>query len=674
MKPGFLSNLLLSSKPPGPPHHGLIKADIRADTNRDGIIDLSGQSDASDKVVWTEDRGAIFLPNIGDTDRRCSKFTSMYLDTCRLSQNCNETYIDLLFDKCNDAQGTILRSPEHLAHIKTVPIANVPRFVTGSISILDTDEKVRQRVRVFRWEGDDEEEDAYVAAKVDDDDDDDDDYDDDDDDDDDEEDDDDDDDDDEDEEDGEDGEDGDGGGGSWIYTDSDYRFDSESLKRGLLFGIDARDIRRPGIWDGRVTIRFTIRHGNTVISTDDVMLRVAPVLTHHHLQDVETVLAANSRPGQNALERFNEHFERVLKWAQVEEETFFIDSSTEQTSASVQDFVEPGYVSMPTGIGIVSLRIMICSAQAARSDGVKVFTEFRNTGIGAVQHRGDRPDTEPPFIEAINGAGNIETIPPYTHKRESFPAGRIVIGGHGSHVPDLFHLLLAQETQQPILLETDWLQVSQVDQFLQFLPANNSRGWAMQVDDPREGIELLTMIQTLAELYRSEMDVSELEVAIQRWDTVSGACNQTKQACQRVDNTSVAELLADDALIKANLHAADKIERNIVTIKEATGLSEKEIIRVPAFYKFAGKSRDASKLTSFFPGVVNSLVLSGSDVLVAPEPWNSALAEIMEDLYKKIGLDVLYIDDWRSHHVNGREVHSGTNTVRDMSDPWSRTS
>lgn len=45
--------------------------DIRADTNRDGKVDLTGDTDVAGKGFWSNTRGAIFLPNIDDSHHRC---------------------------------------------------------------------------------------------------------------------------------------------------------------------------------------------------------------------------------------------------------------------------------------------------------------------------------------------------------------------------------------------------------------------------------------------------------------------------------------------------------------------------------------------------------------------------------------------------------------------------
>ncbi|MFC9915428.1 hypothetical protein [Streptomyces sp. NPDC059862] len=81
-----------------------VRADIRADVNRDGAVDVTGDSDVAGKAAWNSGRGAIFLPNLDDTHRRCKTRTP---DGRRLSH--------ARLQACNDAQGNVVRTPEYLA-------------------------------------------------------------------------------------------------------------------------------------------------------------------------------------------------------------------------------------------------------------------------------------------------------------------------------------------------------------------------------------------------------------------------------------------------------------------------------------------------------------------------------------------------------------------------------
>lgn len=49
-------------------------ADLRADSNRDGLLDLS---DDTDETLWNTTRGAIILANLDDDSSRCSTSTQV---------------------------------------------------------------------------------------------------------------------------------------------------------------------------------------------------------------------------------------------------------------------------------------------------------------------------------------------------------------------------------------------------------------------------------------------------------------------------------------------------------------------------------------------------------------------------------------------------------------------
>ena len=70
---------------------------------------------------------------------------------------------------------------------------------------------------------------------------------------------------------------------TWDNASGSYTLDALELKARLELGIDARDVRRPGKWHSRANVQFIIHDGLTTAS-GTIALRVAPALTHHHLQ------------------------------------------------------------------------------------------------------------------------------------------------------------------------------------------------------------------------------------------------------------------------------------------------------------------------------------------------------------------------------------------------------
>ncbi|KAM0325135.1 hypothetical protein ACHAQA_007674 [Verticillium albo-atrum] len=570
-----------------------LKADIRADTNRDGLVDIEGNSDTQGKATWTEERGAIFLPNIGDTDRRCSKLA---LSGPALT---NEQ-----LGNCNDASDNIQRAPELLASLRTVPIVGLATTAIGTVFVSDA--VARNNTRIFRRDGDE-----------------------------------------------------------WVFTDQSYEFSAEELESGLELGIDARDIRRPGGWDGRVSVRFNVEDRNSTAS-DEVALRVAPVLTHHHLQNVHQVLAVEGNTTDTPfLLKFTKDLMAVVSDAGISD--FYKFNASDDIWA--QDFVEPAYASMPGPKGSVSIRIMIRCPQDERVAGRQLFEYYRQSGVGAVQHLGGARDE-------INSGGNIEAIPPYRFNGTSWPAGRVILGNHGKQRHHITPLLEAQETQFPIHVDTAWLGIGHVDEFLQFLPADNKRGWVAMIDDPLAGIQLLKDLKAAGH--------GSLPAISRKNDTREPGQDENCNGfmCNGpipVTAPTIAEALANEDLMSVNRRCAQRIEANIQILREQVGLTADDIIRLPSLFQqsaFAGEGSEILSVGAFFPGVINNLVLTGTGTCIAPNPWGPSvdgvdmMASAINARYAKIGLEVQYIDDWNTHHNFGGEVHCGTNSVRDPSAAW----
>ncbi|KAF5125881.1 hypothetical protein E5D57_010573 [Metarhizium anisopliae] len=110
------------------------KADIRADSNRDGKVDTEGSSDlGKGKETRSEEVGALFLPNIGDTSDRCRE----------LHEGQPAALV-----KCNDASDDIQRASKYLPPLRTVPISGLGSSAVGRISV--SDPLARKFVRIFQ--------------------------------------------------------------------------------------------------------------------------------------------------------------------------------------------------------------------------------------------------------------------------------------------------------------------------------------------------------------------------------------------------------------------------------------------------------------------------------------------------------------------------------------------
>ncbi|KAH8171202.1 protein-arginine deiminase (PAD) domain-containing protein [Sarocladium implicatum] len=481
---------------------------ILGDTNRDGVVD---DKDLKGRNKWTTKRGALFLANIGDTDQRCYSewVPPVYEDGDSQEEDlAKEKALDL----CNDASGNVQRNPKYLAQVKTLPIdnADLPSDATASVRVIG--EQAASLTRIF-------------VSKA----------------------------------------------GEWTYVGADYEFKADDIENGLNLGVDARDVRREGPdgWDGRAKIEFTVYSGGEKQASDSIALRVAPVMTHHHLQKAQKGFVTNGPldltnesgdwggwfeygPGQN---RFSNEFAENVDRAGIDEPTFRFEGLDPWT----QDFFETGFTSIPGPSGPVVLRIVIRSAQSYRTGGREAFLRLRSDTVGSVQSIAPGA--------SIDSMGNLETVPPHKHNGVSYPAGRVIMGHDEYSEPILVDFFRAQEVQAPIVLDTSWLSVGHVDEFFQFLPANNERGWVLMADDPLAGLALIE--QTAAK------DSSMSAVSRPIFPNDPRECHY---------NETLADLLAYVNLTQAQQHAADYIQLNIDILKREVGLRDEEIFRVPGLH------------------------------------------------------------------------------------------
>ncbi|MGP3982322.1 protein-arginine deiminase domain-containing protein [Streptomyces sp. KR80] len=608
-----------------------LAADLRADVDRDGLVDTDGSSDTAGEDTWTPQRGAVFLPNIDDDTKRC-----------RVTGPGGKPLSDAKLAACKDAADTTVNGPADaadLARLRTVPMRNVPDGATGTAAVTGPGAKYTR---------------LFVKRSS----------------------------------------------GSWSAVTSRTRLTAAELRGGVELGIEGTDVvRDTRVWDGRAAVRLKVTAGGSSTS-DSVTLRVAPLLTHHHLQNAQRVMVTRVR-GTDAYSRTQQAFVRKLadevKRAGI---TDPLVTFTKYQDIWAQDFVEPAYVSMAGPGGQPhAMRVMLRSAQPWRKAGRELFEKVRGRDIGVVQVSGVR-DTEE---GTLNSMGNLETIPPYEHGGRSFPAGRIIMGQRkdsGSKPAAAMRTLLsAQGMQNPLLLDTSWLHVGHVDEFVQFLPADTARGWRIGVADPDAGMRLLR-------------DAQRAGHGGTRMFSVPAAHGTP------APKETIGQALASKKLLSDNKLAAERIAANLKLIKRETGVTDAEIVRVPALYTRGSenpergdvmprlrrmgspvtppdavgdfgqqrilrkggsasgeRARQTTMTSAYIPGAVNGVLL-GRDRYLAPKQWGPVIGgkdiftEAVTAAYARAGIRVSYLDDWYTYHLGMGEVHCGTNTLRDVTAPW----
>ncbi|KAL5342712.1 hypothetical protein BJX70DRAFT_394548 [Aspergillus crustosus] len=144
----------------------------------------------------------------------------------------------------------------------------------------------------------------------------------------------------------------------WTLVDRRSQFGASELRKGLVLGLDSRElVTDSNVWDGNVLVRFDVFDGDDV-GSDAVALKLAPVLTHHHLEQVETLVSVSGNG--SAMARFLSDLDKGRQQAGLEQLLFLFN----QSDICAQGFFEPAYASMP---------------------GQQVFNTLRGKGIGAFQ-------------------------------------------------------------------------------------------------------------------------------------------------------------------------------------------------------------------------------------------------------------------------------------------------
>ncbi|WP_073786238.1 protein-arginine deiminase family protein [Streptomyces sp. CB01580] len=471
----------------------------------------------------------------------------------------------------------------------------------------------------------------------------------------------------------------------WEAVGPQTRLTAQELRRGVELGVEGLDVIRDAAdWDGRTSVTLTVTADGASASAH-LGLRQAPVLTQLNTAPVQEVLRAATDEDDTYTEAFVRELDAALPDGGVTSPSRALDTKGDTWA---QDIFEPGYVAIPGPDGRPhGMRVLITSANDDRRVAARTaFTELAGHDVAAV-HITHVPDVNE--NSSYDSMGNLETVPPSPGN----PHGRVVIGGDGlapgktGPAPEMLAFLRAQGMQDPISLDTSWLTIGHVDEFVQFLPVPGSRlGWRAVVADPRAGLALLRDVQKKG--HGGELLHGGLPKLEWPYDL-------------RIDQRTVDAFLADTQFTGTNERAAERIDTNLAVLRAKAGLTDAEIIRVPALFTARsldygmldteirgmedGPAKDAKQKqleamrdgVAEIPGTANGLVLNDGRY-VAPKPYGPVVdgkdvfAEAITAAFHRTGYRVSYVDDLIGVHVGEGEIHCATNTLRGVFGPGAR--
>jgi protein-arginine deiminase len=620
-------------------------ADLRADADRDGRVSVRALArDDHDEEHWRRAHGAIVVANLDDDGRRCGPAPVSALSDESLAA-------------CNDAADDIVNGAadeQDLAPLRTVPWPDAPEGAAGLVELLGA--RAQGRLFVRR-------------------------------------------------------------SGSWLSSQRAATLNARELRRGATLALEATDVVRDGLhWNGRLRIRLTVKAGGRTVA-DTVELQVAPIFIQPETLDAQRVVTAPSAESDRItwVERSRSavsgapltpaergEFEREMEqlagaslWnyreladlQRASQQKFLteLDGALASVGLSAdrletqgdiwaQDTFEPGFTSMPGRGGRPHvMRVLVRSANAMRSGDVMtqrgggraVFTQLRGPDVAAIQQLTPGRATLP-FVglgeDTVNSTGNFSATPPYRTKTRHFPQGRLVYGSAPGSRPDpaFVRMLLDQGVQPPIELDTAWLEVGHIDEFLAFLPAPTRRGWVAVVADPKYAYRLLR------EAERSQPTAAILE-SLQQISVA--AFMPSTMSAERL----VSEVLTDPDILQANVRASAAIERNLAVLRREMALTPKDVIRLPVLYGPLQLTLRGG-VAALIPNGVNGLH-ARDGLFVAPRQHgprvrgDDLFARAIEAKLRRVGIRVEWAETY--YHatgagVGGGEVHCITNALRDV--------
>ena len=441
------------------------------------------------------------------------------------------------------------------------------------------------------------------------------------------------------------------------------------LRAGATLAIEGTDVvRDPAVWDGFVTLTLTVG-----TQTDVVKMRLAPIITRHHLAPEEQVFVTKlaSDPGSIAMR--STLYSNMAGNGEGDGTTlpptpsnvYEVDGDKSYagnqpyTDQWTQDYFEVGYMSMPAPGGqqhvidvyLRSANIYYNDPQnPLRDAGKAVFALFRGPDAAGVVQYDLKSD---PNMDSLNSYGNLETIPPYSLAGKNYPLGRLFRGSIPSFHPDASFekMMEAQAVQPPVYIDTSWLDVGHVDETISFVKASTPRGWAILAADPAGAKKMLQDASTAG-------NGSTPMFAGKNWQDANGNPIPAQ--------ITIDEVLADSDVMTSSDQAAAAIDGQLATLKTETGITDAEIIRVPVLFEST-----QGYLVAYTPGTVNGLYYA-EDTFAPPDPHGPVIGgkDIFKDNLEQslgtLGIKVAWVEDWDLYHALDGEVHCGSNSKRGL--------
>ncbi len=446
------------------------------------------------------------------------------------------------------------------------------------------------------------------------------------------------------------------------FTGKTYTFPDLSFSEKKL-GMEAMQYADSS-FDGLINITLSVK-GGCKDYTEKGVVRVAPWLMPNHTNKSEMVYVMNTGDNASFVKELKKHVEASLGKSKLKE----IPGAPYNWDSWMQDVFEIGFSGAPRAkpenafLFPVALRTANERTSGDHQAGLVAEKELLGPDFGLLV----AGPLTPGMTNSQNSYGNLECSPPVTVGGKEHKLGRIMYGkGEFDMDGKVVEMLKAQKLQAPVELDTSWLYVGHVDEFMSFLPFKNAaKGFKVVLAGPMKAWHLLEKLKT------NGQKKAKLFSGIRYEHGYTKAKMKAKYTKRTVE-----DILADSDLEYAQDETQKKIDANKITLKSALGLEDTDFIEWPVLYCKAG----ATRYIAYAPGSVNMLVVTTAKDSVKcciPKPFGPMVGTVCQ-FEKEIettitptsatGIQWKFIDDFMYYHVLAGEIHCGTNTYRKPPD------
>ncbi|MBL4632840.1 MAG: hypothetical protein JKY56_03155 [Kofleriaceae bacterium] len=379
--------------------------------------------------------------------------------------------------------------------------------------------------------------------------------------------------------------------------------------------------------------------GSSEVDSQSFDMWSSPMILNHHLQPSEHLYVVNTPNGSANNVDMVAGYRSVLSANEMTE----VASSSVNSDPWMQDEHEFAHSTGSQGQRITTV------IDSIRNRGLDVLSSsiFRGPGFYSSTWG---PDVDG-AANSYDSFGNLEVSPPVNVGGIEYPFGRVYYGDVGNQGPngELGAFIASQKVQAPFTVNTSWLCVGHIDEVSSWIADPSSTlGYKFLIADVTAGF---TFLDSLA---------SNIQLPLYSSHGFDTSGDMQNDIAFRNENMDIQD---------------DYLTPMLATFMAETGITESDVIRVPAFFENVGCG-----MAALMPGTVNLIVADGQDNqthLFLPDPFFRDVFDQSVDPFIAhfdslfpSGTLTHYLDDWFSYHELLGEVHCGTNVERTPLSNW----